>query len=52
MATGTRSIRTIPAGKEGNDHDLTVTYASWFSPDLDTVLLQKVSDPLTIAKSD
>jgi len=45
MATGTRSIRTIPAGEEGHDHDLTVTYASWFSPDLDTALLQKVSDP-------
>jgi hypothetical protein len=45
LVHGTRAIRTIPAGVEGNDSEITTTSESWFSPDLGFKLLQKVSDP-------
>lgn len=45
LVRGTRAIRTIPAGVEGNDREITTTSESWFSPDLGFTLLQKTSDP-------
>jgi hypothetical protein len=42
---GTRTVRTIPAGVEGNDHELTVTSETWYSRELGFALLQKTSDP-------
>ena len=43
---GTRAIRTVPAGKDGNDHDLTWTVQSWYSPDLKLALFTIVDDPI------
>jgi hypothetical protein len=34
-ATGTRTVRTIPAGALGNEKPITSTVEEWFSPDLD-----------------
>jgi hypothetical protein len=43
--TGTRSARTIPAGYEGNDRDMTTTTESWFSPDLGIQMRTVMDDP-------
>ena len=45
LAIGSRSIRTIPVGVEGNDRELTVTNEYWVSRDLGFTLLKKTSDP-------
>lgn len=45
LATGTKSTRTIPAGVEGNDRELTVTNESWISTKLGFILLRETSDP-------
>jgi hypothetical protein len=45
LATGTRGIRTIPVGLEGNDSELTVTNESWISTELGFTLLRETSDP-------
>jgi hypothetical protein len=42
-ASGNRFTRTIPAGYEGNDHDLTTTSETWNSTELG-LLLRLVSD--------
>lgn len=43
--TGVRTSRIIPAGYEGNDHDVTVTTESWSSPALGLVLRSILDDP-------
>lgn len=45
LATGTRTTRTIPAGQFGNDKPLTVVTETWFSPDLNTIVLSETDDP-------
>jgi hypothetical protein len=44
-AEGTRITRTIPAGTIGNDHDLKVVSETWYSKDLQMVIMSKHSDP-------
>ena len=44
-AEGTREIRTIPAGKIGNEKPIVITAERWTSPDLQTVVLSKRNDP-------
>jgi hypothetical protein len=45
-AQGTRITRTIPAGQIGNEKPILITRESWYSPELQTYVLRKVSDPL------
>ena len=42
---GFRNTRTIPAGYEGNDHDIVTTTETWNSPDLGLVLRMTSDDP-------
>jgi hypothetical protein len=42
---GIRSTRTIPAGYEGNDHDLITTTEQWNSPDLGHIIRMINDDP-------
>jgi TonB family protein len=44
-AVGTRSVTTIPAGQIGNERPLEITFERWYSPELQTVLLTRQSDP-------
>jgi len=44
-AEGTRITRTIAVGAEGNDKAIQIVTERWFSPDLQTVVLIKHSDP-------
>lgn len=46
-AAGTRTTITIPAGQMGNEQPLLTVVESWYSPDLQTVVLSKRSDPRT-----
>jgi hypothetical protein len=46
-ATGTRITRTIPAGAIGNVQPLLITTERWLSPDLQTMVLTKRTDPRT-----
>ena len=46
-AQGTRTTRTIPAGTIGNAQALTITNERWVSPDLQTVVMSKRTDPRT-----
>lgn len=45
-AQGTRITRTIPAGQIGNEKPIVIVRESWYSPDLQTFVLRKVSDPM------
>jgi len=45
MAEGTRITLTIPAGKIGNERPIVSVNERWFSPELQTVVLTKNSDP-------
>src|SRR5262249_51399494 len=45
IAQGTRYTRTIPAGQIGNEKPITVVSETWFSPDLQMVVMKKHSDP-------
>ena len=47
QAQGTRTTRTIPAGQIGNANPITVTNERWYSPDLQTVVMSKRSDPFS-----
>ena len=47
LADGTRTTLTIPAGQMGNEQPIQVVTERWFSPDLQTVVLSKRSDPRT-----
>jgi hypothetical protein len=44
-AQGTRITRTIPAGQIGNEKPITIVRESWYSNDLQTVVMSKRSDP-------
>lgn len=44
-AEGTRSIMTIPAGQVGNELPIQVVSESWFSAELQAVVMSKHSDP-------
>ncbi len=46
-AEGTRITRTIPAGSIGNEKELKVVSETWYSKDLQTVVMSKHSDPRT-----
>lgn len=43
--TGTRTTRTIPAGAIGNDQAIEIVSETWYSPDLQMVIMSKHSDP-------
>jgi hypothetical protein len=45
-AEGTRYTRTIPVGQIGNDKALTIVKEEWYSPDLQTVVQSKRTDPM------
>ena len=47
QAEGTRTTRTIPAGAVGNANPIVITSERWYSPELQTVVLSKRSDPFT-----
>jgi hypothetical protein len=44
-ATGTRYTRTIPAGDEGNNQDITITTEYWKAPSLNIQLRTLIDDP-------
>jgi hypothetical protein len=45
VAEGTRTTILIPAGRIGNDNPLEIVHERWYSPELQTILLSKHSDP-------
>jgi hypothetical protein len=44
-ADGTRTTLTIPAGQIGNEHAMQIITETWYSPELQTTVLSKRSDP-------
>jgi hypothetical protein len=44
-AEGTRTTLTIPAGQIGNEQAIQIVSERWFSPELQSVLMSKHSDP-------
>lgn len=44
-AQGTKYTRTIPAGEIGNVNPIVIVTESWYSPDLQTVIMTKRTDP-------
>ncbi len=44
-AQGKRITRTIAAGQMGNDRAIEIVTETWFSPDLQMVVMSKTSDP-------
>jgi hypothetical protein len=44
-AQGKRITRVIPAGKEGNEKEIDIVTETWYSPDLQVVVMSKTSDP-------
>lgn len=44
-AQGKRVTRVIPAGKEGNEKEIDIVTETWYSPDLQIVVMNKTSDP-------
>jgi hypothetical protein len=44
-ADGTRTTSTIPAGEIGNEQPIQVISERWYSPELQTVVMSKNSDP-------
>ena len=44
-AEGTQTIATIPAGEIGNDKPIQIVSEKWFSPELQTVVYSRHSDP-------
>jgi hypothetical protein len=44
-ADGRRTTMTIPAGQAGNDLPIHIVVERWYSPDLQTTVLSKHSDP-------
>jgi hypothetical protein len=45
LAEGTRTTILIPPGRIGNDEALEIVHERWYSPELQTILLSKHSDP-------
>ena len=46
-AEGTRYVSTIEVGAIGNDRPIQISSESWYSPDLQMVIMSKHSDPRT-----
>jgi len=46
MTRGSKVVRTVPAGADGNDHDLTRTILSWYSPELHLAMTTIIDDPI------
>ena len=46
-AQGTRYTRTIPVGQIGNSKPITIVTERWYSPDLQLVVMNKRTDPMT-----
>jgi len=44
-AQGTRTTRTIPAGQIGNQAPIVITIERWYSPDLQTDVMRKETNP-------
>jgi hypothetical protein len=44
-AQGKRVTRVIPAGQEGNEKEIDIVRETWYSPDLQVVVMSKTSDP-------
>ena len=44
-AEGTRTTETIPAGQIGNEQAIQIVTESWYSPELQVMVLSKRSDP-------
>jgi hypothetical protein len=44
-AQGKRVTRVIAAGKEGNEKEIDIVTETWYSPDLQVVVMSKTSDP-------
>lgn len=42
---GTRSITTIPTGEIGNEQPIEIVYERWYSPELQTAVMTRQSDP-------
>jgi len=42
---GKRVTRAIPAGREGNEKEIDIVTETWYSPDLQLVVMSKTSDP-------
>jgi hypothetical protein len=47
QAEGTRNTLSIPAGEIGNEQPIQIVTETWYSPELQTVVLRKRSDPRT-----
>jgi hypothetical protein len=45
QADGTRTTTTIPAGQIGNEQPIVIVAETWYSPELQTTVLSKRSDP-------
>jgi hypothetical protein len=45
VAEGTRTTMTIPAGEIGNEQPIQVVSETWYSPELQAVVLSKRTDP-------
>ena len=45
QAEGTRTTITIPAGEIGNEREINIVNERWYSPELQTVIMSKHSDP-------
>lgn len=45
QAEGTRETMTIPAGQIGNENPIQIVTETWYSPELQTVVLRKRTDP-------
>jgi hypothetical protein len=45
VADGTRTTMTIPAGEVGNEQPIQIVFEKWYSPELQTVVMSKHSDP-------
>jgi hypothetical protein len=45
VAEGTRTTLTIPAGEMGNERPIDVVSERWYSPELQTVVMTRNSDP-------
>ena len=44
-AEGTRTVTTIPAGELGNEQPIRIVHERWYSPELQTVVMTRHSDP-------
>jgi hypothetical protein len=44
-AQGKRVTRVIAAGQEGNEKEIDIVSETWYSPDLQVVVMSKTSDP-------